>query len=278
MKYLNIIILILLSSLIALPACAAKFSRSEIFTHKDKLTYWEYEISKELDAGEGVWTATLKRWGETVETFDKGGPQKEMTHFGLFPFRGAKIPQLMVGQYSGGAHCCFSYWIFNLDIDFRIIHQTEFPIDSLVEVADLDGDGRHEIVQSLLTFDYFDRLPHAYSPSTLVIFQYDPEERSYIPANPKFASYLLKGLEKKIQAVKAYNAKTDFGKIKVEEDYQHLPLVLQVVIDYVYAGKEKEAWDFFDKEYKLSDKEAMRGKIKRQFEGDQVYEYIYGRL
>lgn len=263
---------------LAAPLHALTLPTDKFFTSEDKLTFWEYEISRARDPESGAWTATLKKDGKVIATFEKGGPQKEMTRFGLFRLRGNKIPQLLVEQYSGGAHCCFSYWIFNLDPDFRILHQSEYPIGALVDIIDLDKDGTFEIIQSNEHFDYFDRLPHVYSPSALVIFQYDSNEQMFVPANNKFSAYLLKDIEKKIKAVKAFNAKTDFSKIKPEKDLEHLSLVVQVVLDYVYAGKEPEAWAFFDQEYRLSDKEEMRGKIKEKLAGDQVYEYIYGRL
>ena len=56
----------------------------------------------------------------------------------------------------------------------------------------------------------------------------------------------------------------------------YLSLVLQVVLRYIYAGKEKETWLFYDKEYHLADKEEMRSKIKKKLESCLVYKKIYG--
>jgi len=49
-----------------------------------------------------------------------------------------------------------------------------------------------------------------------------------------------------------------------------------VVLRYIYAGKEKEAWLFYDKEHHLFDKEEMKSKIRRKLKYCLVYQQIYG--
>ena len=130
-------------------------------------------------------------------------------------------------------------------------------------------------VRGKANFDYFDRLPHVLSPIPTVVFKYEEKKNTYLPANHLFAQYLLKEIEEDIEKVREFKDKTDFTTY--DDDLgDYLSLMLQVVLRYIYAGKEKEAWLFYDKEYHLRDKEEMRSKIRKKLESCLVYKKIYG--
>ncbi|MCA1557349.1 MAG: hypothetical protein LC731_02280, partial [Acidobacteria bacterium] len=86
----------------------------KVFTKEDRLAYNGYVIEKSQDKGEESWSASLKKGSKTVARFEQGW-NREWTSFGLFPFMGRDAKQLVVEQYSGGAHCCYSYWIYDLN-------------------------------------------------------------------------------------------------------------------------------------------------------------------
>ena len=44
---------------------------------------------------------------------------------------------------------------------------------------------------------------------------------------------------------------------------------------YIYAGKAKLGWDFYDETYKLSDKEEIRRRVKVILNRQPVYKFIY---
>jgi len=139
---------------------------------------------------------------------------------------------------------------------------------------DLDEDGVFEFTQGILTFDYFDRLCHALSPIPTVVFKFEENTIEYLPASHLFPEYLLNGIEKDIRTVKELNERTDFT-IYDDSGGEYLSAVLQVVLRYIYAGKENEAWSFYDKEYHLSDKEEIQSKIKKRLKSCLVYKQIY---
>jgi len=47
------------------------------------------------------------------------------------------------------------------------------------------------------------------------------------------------------------------------------------VLDYIFAGREQEAWTFYEQSYKLSDKKEIKTKIKAVLEDQPVYRFIY---
>jgi hypothetical protein len=53
------------------------------------------------------------------------------------------------------------------------------------------------------------------------------------------------------------------------------PYVLDVVLRYVYAGMQREAWRFFDRCYSGQSRRAMKLKIKRRLRGDGLYRFLY---
>ena len=74
-------------------------------------------------------------------------------------------------------------------------------------IEDINKDGNSEFIQTLLTFDYFDRMPHACSPLPAVVFAFDESSNQFVPANPRFAEYFLKDIEENIQYCQEYITK-----------------------------------------------------------------------
>jgi hypothetical protein len=53
----------------------------------------------------------------------------DSTFFGLYPLLGGKRKQLVIAQFSGGAHCCYQYWIYELYPRVRLLFDgTRFDI------------------------------------------------------------------------------------------------------------------------------------------------------
>ena len=246
-----------------------------VFVKKDTLLYQGHEVTRVYDSQNEVWFSTLKKGDEVITTFTSGGQLKEWTNFGLFPFLGPETSQLIVEQFSGGAHCCWSYWIMNFFPDFEVIYVSEeYPVGYGLTPVDLDADGMFEFTQTILTFDYFDRLPHALSPLPAVVFKYGESNR-YLPANQLFPDYLLEGIDDDIKRVKGFNDTLDF-KTYDDPHGEYLSAVLEVVLRYIYAGKQEEAWAFYEKAYRLPDKKEMESKIREKLKDCPIYKEISG--
>ena len=67
---------------------------------------------------------------------------------------GDGLPKIIVEEYSGGAHCCFSYKIFSLGKNLKLI-DTLFGEHSYFNFKDLDGDGKYEAIGRDWAFAYW---------------------------------------------------------------------------------------------------------------------------
>jgi hypothetical protein len=95
------------------------------------------------------------------------------------------------------------------------------------------------------------------TPLTEIVFKYDAKRRRCLPANHLFPDYAVRGL----------NSESE------KEIYQHRRF--DVLLDYVFAGKEKEGWASFNEHYPSSDQEKMRRRINAILKNDPVYKFIY---
>jgi hypothetical protein len=248
----------------------------KVFTKGDSLAYKGYVIEKAQTKGEDSWFAALKRGNKTVAKFE-GGWNKEWTNFGLFPFVSDEPKQLVVEQYSGGAHCCYSYWIYDLSQNARLIFDNgKYGTGNPLTPVDLDGDGAFEFSHSIMAFDYF-HMSHASSIFPQAVFAYDKKAGEYRPANRRFSSYALGGIEDDLKELETLKAG---GNPEGDELYteRHFSAVLQVTLKYIYAGKRDEGWSFFEREYTTHEgigKQKMRAEIEETLAAEPVYRYIY---
>ncbi len=242
----------------------------------DYLTYAGYEVERAFNAATDGSSVFIKRNGKTLATLSNGGFGKDSTDVGLFSFLGKETKQLVVLQYTGGAHCCWIYKIYDLGPKLHLIFDGEkYGIDRIgytLHPTDIDGDGRYEFTQSVMAFDYF-HMSHASSVFPTAVFAYDEKTRTYLPANRKFSSYLLGGLEKELKHVEDERAKIDPRSLN--ESY--LSAVLRVMLKYIYAGQESDGWEFYHREYQLSDKEVIKRDIREALKSDPIYQSIYRR-
>lgn len=275
---LRLVLTVLFLSLLA-PASLSAQTLDQIFISGDRLTHGDYEVTRSYNAAAQRSTATIRRRGRVLATFNEGGgPDRDSTRIGLFSLLGEGTQQLIIEQYSGGAHCCWRYWIYNLTPVFRRIYDSAAygpdQVGHMLELADLNRSGQYELTQSVMSFDYFE-LPHAQSPFPPAVFQYQWRTGRYQLANRRFPDHVLRGVEENIREVQELNRRFNPRSEQFRETY--LAATLQVVLKYIYAGREREAWAFYDREYRLPDKEEMRGKIRRQLRTSAIYNALYPR-
>jgi hypothetical protein len=49
------------------------------------------------------------------------------------------------------------------------------------------------------------------------------------------------------------------------------------VLRYIYAGKRDEGWAFYDRQYKLANKDLIKSDILNKLRNEPVYKFIYDR-
>lgn len=241
----------------------------------DKLSYAGYDVERATDAANRQSWAIIKKKGRTIARFGNGWLGKDSTKFGLFSLLPGDTKQLVILQYTGGAHCCWVYKIYDFRPQLHLIFDDETYGDALgyeLHPVDIDGDGKCELTQAVMTFDYF-HMSHASSVLPTAVFAYNDKSRTYLPANKKFSSYLLGGIKDDRTRLESAKANLDPKAVAPHEEY--LSAVLGVFLDSVYAGRQADGWSFFNDEYRLSDRQEIKTDIQRAFRNDPIYRSIY---
>ncbi len=214
---------------------------------------------EELDAAYVV----LKRKGRVVAKFD--GVESGVgvaTDFGAFPFLGGGARQLAVSLTvpRGGRH-----WVVDLSSPRpRVVFDSyDYGVGrEELSVIDLDSDGTYELSMPVTTFYMFENMAMAETPLPEIVFKYDAKARRYLPANRLFPDYALRKVDGDIEALKPDNP-------------AYMSERLDILLRYVYAGREREGWDFFDRAYARADRDALKRKIASALGKEPVYRFLH---
>ena len=241
------------------------------FAREDTMCYAGYQVARlfkkvrveDYPRPVEVSYAVLKRDGKVLAEFDSKvyHPTGNATDFGLISLLDGSFRQLVVEQTLPRN---WAHWIVDLSPDHRVIFDGgEWGVDRELRYMDVDGDGVHEISQAVPAFTFFEGLTNATSHLIDVAFKYDPKAKKYLPANHVFQDYALRGIEDEISCLN-------------RNDEQKFSLgVLHVVLRYIYAGKEAEAWSFYEREYHRPDKAELKSKIEARLRDEPVHKFIY---
>src|SRR5262245_61395369 len=251
-------------------------SLESVFTKGDRLVYQGYEITRSANPGGESWTLTIKKNGKEVERFENGDMMsKDNAKMGLYNFLGGRKKQLIIEEYTGGGHCCWEYRIIDLSPTYRVLYDSDdWDVGYKLKPIDLDKDGNFEFMQSVMTFDYF-YVSHARSAFPKAIFKYDKKVGEYLPANRLFPTEVTRDIKKDLAEVERFGRYIAPSNVYASEEY--VAATLSAFLKRVYAGKEQQAWAFFDAEYKLENKRKLRSDIRKQLRGCSIYNYIYPR-
>jgi len=244
---------------------------SDIFTREKSLSYKGFKIA--IIAKEGrsrnhlqeLSYVVIKKNGRVLAKF--GGPiyPLTVTDIGLFPLLGGKTKQLIISQTlpRAGRH-----WIVELTPNPKVLFDSgDYEVGrEEVWTVDLDGDGVYEISLFVTSFyGAFNQLSVMSTPLPTVVFSYDKRAGRYLPANHRYRDYLLKGIENEISELP-----TAVGE-------RYLARRLDVLLRLLYAGKEKEGWEFFDKAYTLPDADKIKAIVNEEIQKAPAYKYIRKR-
>ncbi len=190
---------------------------------------------------------------------------------------GNSVPDLVIEDYSGGAHCCFSYTIIELGNEPKLLLEVELG-DSSLSYSDFDSDGSYELIAGDSSFAY-EYCSFADSPFLPLVFSIE-EDGIYALNNLKwvddwrgqqvFDRYVglymhdvLKGLE----SIQKQDTNYTWGD----------PLVCPMqglVYTFAYMGQPERGWLLFDKLYPKSDKESVRKMLMKSLEQGFWYQQI----
>ncbi len=148
-------------------------------------------------------------------------------------------PDLVVSEWTGGAHCCFLFYVFRIGKEFRKLATIDAAHGDLPPFQDLDGDSNLEIVLYDWTFAYWNA-SFAFSPAPKVILRF--HDNTYRLANDLMRKPAPSQKELEKQAKEVREILKDFGEIP----YSSASDLWGVMLDLIYTGHAKLAWQFLD--------------------------------
>ena len=207
----------------------------DFVTKDEQQTYDGYDIFKqkktvvEYDTKIEIPSVILKKGGKIVASFPGMIHPHSEIDFGLFSFLNNGQKQLIISasEPRGG-----NQWLAELSPTYREIFSTiTWRVGregADLGFVDLDKDGVYEITTGDFWYYVFDEISMSETPVITVVFRYDKKAGKYLPANHLFPAYSLAGIDARIAAFPPH------------EGYNYLGARVDVLLHYLYAGKEKK--------------------------------------
>jgi len=185
----------------------------------------------------------------------------------ILPISGTDVngdgePDAVIEGYTGGAHCCWNYWIVSLGKHPGLLAHlyNERPASFFKmengQVLITTSDGR---------FDYFDGLSHTSSVFPRVFLRLSGKHLGEV--NLEFWPTYLKDIERAEKSL-ATQELTEFRQNfsphgdRFSESYEETrSKVLAIVLAYLYCGKPGEAWKALDEMWPPEDRMRIRALI-----------------
>jgi hypothetical protein len=211
----------------------------------DRASMGPLVVERWIRPGETIPDAFIEaRWYEHATVLMQGRPVLKLTasdgnryrideHSGT-DINGDGIPDLIVEEFSGGAHCCSSTTIYAM----RGSAIPYFSVDTehcSGRFEDHDRDGRMEFTTCDSSFAY-DYCAYAYSPRPTVVYSYDPKKGTYVPDTPRFARYLKGDI-----AVEVRLAEAEMQKPEEDRSTEATCMVLSPVLETIYRTGELQS-------------------------------------
>ena len=265
-----------------------KEALGDIWITSDRYKVGDYVIRRSCQAESEKCGLLIKRNGKTLGRFEITDANKHWLRYGFFNFLGKKEKQLVVHKYSGGAHCCYDYTIYDLEPKFRIVYSSA-SFDSANEIGDelvpidIDKDGVYEFYQDVMAFDYMAEGGHATASFPPAIFRFDKNQGEFILTNRRFPDYVLQKLNQNIEGLDHWRRDNEKSGSRIDDEEMNEIRVRETFLYLVYAGKRDEGWEYFQKNYRSETgnqyQDQFRDKFikdfRQLFAKDPTYRSIY---
>ena len=196
-------------------------------------TYYTYEGSFEILKDDH------RVFGQHGGRFSISSINRENTKVPLFPIghdiTGDGNPNVAIYEWTGGAHCCFNVFLFEIGDKFRQVAAV-YGKDSIPRFDDIDGDSIPEVVIHDCTYAYWPQ-SFASSPAPRVILRWDG--KSY-----RVARDMMRQPRPSIQDLKT---KADEIRKKWGQGYNRSSIPVELwgyALELMYAGHEDLGWQF----------------------------------
>lgn len=210
--------------------------------------------------------AVLKFGNTVVKTFDAYlGMTGNKVGFGLFPLLGPEHKQMVIKL---DLYRESEAWVIDLYPRLRVIyHSSDYGFSGPLAIRDIDHDGVSELTTPVSDYDMFAGLPVCCSPDVTVILKYYQRSKKFIPANNLFPDEVVRKNAIEMPLIHA-------GKNELDHVMDRLH-ILNIVFRYLYAGQEREGWEFFEKEFNEPDKADVRQDLKQKLTQEPIFQFLH---
>ena len=168
-------------------------------------------------------------------------------------------PELVLDGYSGGAHCCYTYRIVTLQGTPRVLQSlsSERPM-----TFEKQKDGTTLIRADDGVFDYF-LLPHAQAVIPQLFLTMQGEK--LVNVSSQFSEQYDAQIQKARQELTASDLEkfrsSRFSDRMFTDQVPTVHRVLVIVLNYLYSGRETEAWKALAELWPESDQARVKALI-----------------
>ena len=236
-----------------------------------------FEVRKSRDLKTSRWHVEILRGGSVLFRSANGAKTEDDLLLAAFPLLGGDKKQIVIEEYTGDVFCCTYNYVLSAGDSLEVLYSsTQYPVGFGMVPEDLNGDGVYELTTTLTRFDNFLNLPHDASPTTRVIFRYDPKLNRYVIGNREFASAVLEDVEKEKAIVEELRAQRKAGVApKGAWQSQYTGSVLNVALAYIYAGRQQDGWIYLVGKYDLDDREVLIANLRYYLMRCPIFRSIY---
>ncbi len=175
---------------------------------------------------------------------------------------GDGIPDLVLSGYSGGLHCCYVYEIVSLGPHPKVIHTFQNPVPIKFEKQP-DGTALIRAVDGV--FDYF-IVPHSDTVMPQLLLKLDGD--NLVDVSAKYPELY----DREIEQERSQLTREDLAKLKAANFHDKLYTdqvptvhkVLTIVLDYVYSGREDQAWQTLQELWPNDDVSRVKSLINER--------------
>jgi len=179
---------------------------------------------------------------------------------------GDGTPDVVFDAFSGGENCCYLYWIVSLKKPPEVIREirNQAPL-----VFRKRPDRGTEIRTGEGSFDLF-FLPHSASVIPEMVLRLEGDRLVDISSEypEEYDQQIAKARSELSAADLEKFRQSRYGQKMFADQLTTVKRVLTIVLNYLYSGREQQAWQALDEMWPPSDKERVRGLIlERQARG-----------
>jgi len=203
-----------------------------------------------------------------AQVFSPQGPTFQATDYAMRideisgkDINGDGQPEAVLEGFSGGAHCCWTYWIVSFGARPGLLKQ----VFNQTSIAFREtSDGHVDLTGGDGAFDYFDCLSHSETVFPTVFLRLQGRELKDVgPEHWDDYANQIADVRRRTSAeeVRQFHDAKSQDEICEGSPRETLPKVLTVVFADLYGGRQEEAWKALDAMWPPADKERIRQLI-----------------